>query len=326
MRRPLLTTALITTAGIIAFAIFTDRRADLREAAIEARYPPEGDVIQVDGRNVHVIVRGTGPDLVLIHGAGSNARDMANALADRLQDRYRLFIVDRPGHGWTDRLGADFEGPTNTRAESPTEQARMLSKAVQQLGAENPIVLGHSFGGAVAMAWAVEEPHAATVIVSGVTLPWPGSVDITYRILGSAAGSAIVAPLASAFITETYARNAANGTFTPQDAPGTYYSSAGIPLAIRVVSLRATNQQVNTLRPYIVEQSKRYDEITTPLEIIHGTADKTVYAEIHAEPLAARMNNVHFTPLEGLGHMPHYVVPQDVTAAIDRAASRAGLR
>ena len=320
-----MTSLLIATAIVLAFAIFTDRRADLREAGIEARYPPTGEIVQVDGRNVHVIVRGTGPDLVLLHGAGSNARDIANALADRLEDRFRLFIPDRPGHGWTDRDPA-LKGAFNTNAESPADQAALLSAAVQQLGAENPIVAGHSFGGGVAMAWALNEPHAATVIISGVTLPWPGDINVTYRILGSALGSAIVAPLAAAFVTDDYAQSAANGTFTPQSAPKNYYENAGIPLAVRTHSLRANNQQVNTLRSFIVEQSKRYDEITTPIEIVHGTDDTTVYASIHAEPLAEAMENVIFTPLPGLGHMPHYVVPEDVTAAIDRAAARAGLR
>jgi len=320
-----LTSLFLATAAIIAFAVFTDRRADLREAEIEARYPPTGEIVQVNGRNVHVIIRGQGPDLVLIHGAGSNARDIALALADKLEDRYRIFIPDRPGHGWTDR-DPTLKGAFNTRAETPADQAALLSAAVQLLGAKSPIVAGHSFGGAVAMAWALDEPHAATVIISGVTLPWPGDVNVTYRILGSSFGSAIVAPLASAFVTRDYAQTAANSTFTPQIAPETYYANAGIPLAVRTKSLRATNQQVNTLRPFIVEQSKRYAEIFTPIEIVHGTADVTVYATIHAEPLADTMDNVHFTPLPGLGHMPHHVVPDDVTAAIDRAAERAGLR
>ena len=325
MRRTLLTTALIALAATVAFALFTDRRADLREAAIEARYPPAGQIVRVDGRDVHVIVKGEGPDLVLIHGAGSNARDMEHALADKLAETYRLFIVDRPGHGWTQRNSA-LSGPFNAQSESPIEQARLLSEAVQELGAENPIVMGHSFGGAVAMAWALEQPHAATVIVSGVTLPWPGDVNITYRILGTKIGGALVAPLVSAFISEDYVRSAANSTFTPQPAPTNYSENAAIPLTVRIATLRANNQQVNTLRPLVVEQSQHYDRITTPIEIVHGTADKTVFAEIHAEPLANRMDNVVFTPLDGIGHMPHYVVPGDVIAAIDRAAARAGLR
>ena len=325
MRRSVLTGLLIGSATLIALAFFTDRRADLREAEIEARYPPTGQMVNVDGRDVHVIVRGSGPDLVLIHGAGSNARDIELALAERLEDRYRLFIPDRPGHGWTDREPA-LKGAFNTTAESPADQAALLAAAVARLGATNPIVAGHSFGGAVAMAWALDHPHAATVIISGVTLPWPGEVNVTYRLLGSPIGSAVIAPLATAFITQNYVQSAANGTFTPQQAPDKYYETAGIPLAVRTTSLRANNQQVNTLRPFIVQQSKRYDEITTPIEIVHGTADVTVFASIHAEPLAERMDNVLFTPLPGLGHMPHYVVPEDVTAALDRAAIRAGLR
>ena len=46
------------------------------------------------GRNVHVVVKGSGPDLVLIHGAGGNARDFTYQFVDLISDRYRVFVVD----------------------------------------------------------------------------------------------------------------------------------------------------------------------------------------------------------------------------------------
>ena len=82
---------------------------------------------------------------------------------------------------------------------------------------------------------------------------------------------------------------------------------------------------VQTLRPEVVEQSARYDTLTLPIEILHGTEDETVYLSVHAAPLAQQLDNAHLTPLEGIGHMPHHVVPDDIVAAIDRAAARAGL-
>ncbi len=127
MRPRGVTTGLIIAALVALFVLTTIRFANLREASVEAAYPALGQFVDVGGRKIHVIVIGSGPDLVLIHGAGANARDLDVALSEILSDRFRLFIVDRPGHGWSDRLGEDFEGALTTAAESPVEQARALS-------------------------------------------------------------------------------------------------------------------------------------------------------------------------------------------------------
>ena len=321
MSHPVLTTFLLLAAGAIALGIVTDRRADFREAQAEARYPPVGELVDVDGRKVHVVVKGEGPDLVLIHGASGNIRDMELALGRHLTDRYRVFFVDRPGHGWTERFGHDRT--FTTKAESPAEQAAILSRAVTQLGAENPIVLGHSYGGAVAMAWALDHPASALVIVSGVTLPWPGEIDITYRVLGSTLGSALLAPLVSAFLPDTYIAQTANAAFQPQSAPPDYVRQSAVPLATRTQTLRANNRMVKSLRPHVVDQSRRYDELTLPIELLHGTADTSVYLTVHSEPLAERLDNATLTVLDGIGHMTHHVSADEISAAVDRAAQRA---
>ena len=324
-RRPVLTTFLLSGAIVIAFGLFVDRRADFREARTEATFMPEGEIVTVDGRNVHVLVLGSGPDLVLIHGAGANIRDMTASVATELATRYRVFLVDRPGHGWTE-TAPEYAGIWGNDGEGPISQARLLSKAVATLGAQQPLVMGHSFGGAVAMAWGLEADASGLIIVSGVTLPWPGEVDITYRLLGSRLGGAILPALGSALVPEVYVERLLQSTFAPQQPPPNYLVRAGIPLAIRAGTLRANNRQVNTLRPKVVAQSIRYDEIEIPIEILHGTDDKTVFPEIHAIPLSERMENTKTTLIDGMGHMPHHTHPEDVIAAIDRAAERAGLR
>jgi len=124
MRRPVLTTFLFLLAAAIAFGIFVDRRADLREASIEAKYPPEGELIMVNGRAVHVVVKGNGPDVVLIHGAGGSSRDFPPEFIEPLSERYRLFIVDRPGFGWSERVSAEFE---KTWSASPYRRHRWLT-------------------------------------------------------------------------------------------------------------------------------------------------------------------------------------------------------
>ena len=69
----------------------------------------------------------------------------------------------------------------------------------------------------------------------------------------------------------------------------------------------------------------RYGTLTLPVEIVHGTADRVVPIDVHAEVLLQQVPSAHLTRLEGVGHMPHHAAPEAVVAAIDRAARRAGL-
>ena len=326
MRKAVITTTLILAASVVGGTAYGLKRADLREAQIEARQFPEGQFVKVAGRDVHVVVKGTGPDLVLIHGAGGSTRDFTMDFVDRLSDRYRVFVFDRPGHGWTQQIDPAHDRAWTSGSDSPRAQARHLAQAARQLGAENPMVLGHSFGGAVAMAWALEANAAGIVILSGATMPWPGSIDWQYKVVGSAPGGALIPPLVPALISQAFVQTTLTGVFKPDPVPDNYLERAGVMMAIRTQTLRANNRQVNALRPHVVEMSEHYPTLTLPIEILHGTADKTVYAEIHAQPLADLVKDANVTLLDGIGHMPQHVAPGQIVKAIDRLAARAGLR
>ena len=90
--------AALALAGLAALALW---KARAHEARAEAAFPPEGRLIEVNGHRVHAVVTGDGPDLVLIHGASGNARDLTFDLAPRLAARYRVIVLDRPGLGHT---------------------------------------------------------------------------------------------------------------------------------------------------------------------------------------------------------------------------------
>jgi len=317
-------------AGILGTVLLVgctsvDRRAEIEAARAEAAYPPIGDLIEVEGRQVHVYVEGSGPDLVILHGAGGNIRDYTFDFVERVRDRYRVIVFDRPGHGYTDQTEPEMRRAFTTLADSPEAQAAFLHKAATQIGVEAPIVMGQSFGGAVAMAWALNHDPAAVVMVSGVAHPWPGTLSPSYRIGGSTLGSGLIVPVVAAFppeeVDETLSR-----IFAPDPVPEGYAEYFGVPLTLRRETLRANTRQVNTLRPHIVEMAKRYPDLTLPIEAVHGTADTIVPMRIHAEPLAARVGSANLVPLPGVGHMPHHADPEGVIAAIDRAAARAGLR
>lgn len=310
-----LTSLLAAGCGVLA-----DGAATRREQAAEARWPPTGRLIEVGGRRVHAHVQGQGPDLVLIHGASGNTRDFTFALADRLARTHRVIAFDRPGLGWSDDLGA--------AGVSPMAQAEVLRAAAGELGVRRPVVLGHSYGGAVAMAWGLGDPGGtgALVILSGATMPWPGGLGPWYRITASDLGAATVVPLISAFAPLGRAERAIGSIFAPDPVPAGYAEHVGAGLTLRRDTLRANARQVNGLKPWLVAMSAEYPRLEVPVEILHGTEDRIVPLEVHAAPMAALLPDARLTRLEGVGHMPHHARPDAVLEAVRAATRRAMAR
>lgn len=311
---------MVASFGLAALglAAATAWRLSARERAAKERHPPRGEFVSVAGTRVHVQVQGSGPDLVLIHGANGNLGDFATGLAPRLADRFRVILIDRPGLGHSDPLPG---GVITVDA-----QARHLRTALESLGITRPIVLGQSYGGAVALAWALQAPPAALVLVSAVSMPWPGALDPWYRVTSHPFGRHTLVPLASAFVPDAYFRRSLDRVFAPQAPPPDYAEQIGIDLTLRHGSLRTTVDQINNLRPEIVRMSARYPALDIPIELVHGDADTIVPLQIHAEPAARLLPGARLTVLPGAGHMPHHSHPDQVIAGIDRAAERAGLR
>lgn len=323
MARYLLFFTLLTAIGLATVHL----AAGVREERARSLYPAKGKLIDIEGVEIHAEIRGDGPDLVLLHGASGNTRDFTFSLADSLAERYRVIMMDRPGLGWSDRADG-YGGAWNTAGESPRAQARLLKSAADQLGVSKPLVLGHSFGGAVAMAWALEYPDdtAGLVMLAAVSHPWPGELDWLYPVNASAIGGALFVPLQTAFVPGSYVDKVVDSIFEPQSAPDGYTDHVGAGLTLRRSALRANARQVNGLRPHVVEMSEEYPSLSIPIEIVHGDADTIVPLTVHSQPLADRVTSATLTVLPGVGHMPHHADPKAVMDAIDRAAQRAGLR
>ena len=290
-----------------------------REQQVEAAYPPQGQFVTVDGVRLHAVVSGRGPDLVLIHGASGSLRDFTFSLMPRLARDYRVIAIDRPGLGWS----APAEG-----AEKLAVQATLLRDAARQLGADRPLVLGQSYGGAVALSWALTHPQslAGLITVSAPSHPWDTGLPPLYRVTSNPVGQAVAVPLISAMVPDGYLSDAITNVFAPQTPPEGYLEHFGPRMSARPMALRANAVQRRALKSQIRAMSPQYGRITAPVEIVHGTADGIVGFKIHAEPLARDLPNARLTALPGIGHMPHHVAQDQVVAAIHRAAARAGLR
>jgi pimeloyl-ACP methyl ester carboxylesterase len=294
----------------LGLAGVTHWRAAAREAAAEAAFPPSGQFVTVDGLRLHYETAGSGPDLVLIHGASGSLRDLTFALRDRLTDRYRVTVVDRPGLGHSDHLPE-----TSLRA-----QARHIKAGLAQLGIVDPVVLGQSYGGSVALAWALEGGPRALVLVASPSMPWPGNLDPWYRVTSTAIGRALAVPLASAWVPDSYVRQATAAVFAPDPVPPGYDAWLGAALTLRRETLATNTAQVNALRAELVTMEPRYPALTLPVELVHGTADTIVPLSIHSGPVSDLLPHARLTVIDGAGHMPHHSHPDRVIEAIDRAS------
>lgn len=284
-----------------------------------ASYPPTGQILEIAGKRVHAHVEGDGPDLILLHGASGNVRDFTFGLTGRLSERFRVIAFDRPGLGHSD--------PLHKKGESPAEQATILDAAAAELGVERAVLVGHSYGGAVAMAWALDHPQrvAAVVPVAAVTMPWPGDLGAWYRMASTEIGSATIVPLVAALTPRSFTHSSIETIFEPQDVPEGYLEHIGIDLTLRRATLRANVKQVGRLLPHVTEMAERYPSLRIPVEILHGEMDTIVPAIVHARRLARLLPDARLTELDGVGHMPHHAAPDATVAAIVRAVARAGL-
>jgi pimeloyl-ACP methyl ester carboxylesterase len=312
--------ALIILGLLAAFWGVTLWKAARHEARAQAAYPPLGQFVTVDGVRLHLLQQGTGPDIVLIHGASGNMRDFTMDLVGRLSDRYRVTVLDRPGLGHSDRL--DRDGATIF------EQADILVRAVAELGVTRPLVLGHSYGGAVALAWATRHPDATAglILLAAASNPWEGPLSTYYRVLSHPLGQILAVPVLTAWVPDHVVTDTIAQIFAPQQTPAGYADYIGAGLTLQRRALRENALQRASILNEVRHMVPDYAQIDMPVEILHGDADTIVWLDIHSEPLSHQIASANLVIMPGVGHSPHHSEPETVLAAIDRARDRAGLR
>ncbi len=304
--------------GLSSFAFTLWFRRD-----VERRFPAVGHLVDLGSGKLHVVEtppraqeRGA---VVLIHGASGNFADLDVALADRLaEEGFRVFAVDRPGHGWSDRLA----GPD---AAAPSFQAARVVEALKRLGVGEAIVVVHSLAGVMGLAMALDAPAftRALVLLAPVSHPWKGGVS-WYYTAATLPGLGVlfrwlVVPLAGLVVM----RRGLVEVFAPNAVPPDYIDRTRLPLVLRPGQFQANAEDFVVLCEAARALAPRYREIAAPTAIVMGAEDGLVSVDIHARRLERDIPGAILRVLPGIGHSPHYAAPEAVVAAIIETARAA---
>jgi len=129
--------------------------------------------INIKDLNINYIQYGKGKDIVLLHGWGQNI-EMMKPLGDNFSDSYKITILDLPGFGESD------EPPTTWKID---DYEALLEDFIKKLKIKKPIVIGHSFGGRLAIRYSADNQIEKLVLFGSPCIRLQETLPLKVRIL-----------------------------------------------------------------------------------------------------------------------------------------------
>ncbi|WP_030925021.1 alpha/beta fold hydrolase [Streptosporangium amethystogenes] len=244
----------------------------------------ESSILSLDDGDIHMCQDGPrdAPALLLIHGSASSTRSW-DPLVPLLTGSHRVIRIDLLGHGRSAK-------PAD-RSYTIPDQARRAGVALDRIGVEHAVVVGHSSGGVVATALAEQRPDLVAALALVNTGP---SLDAFI-----APESAAIGPSQWPLTDEQIRRFASTG-----------FSRAGYRIPdelldeVRVMTYHTLTTTMQATRSYL-EQRALPDRLTVlgkPLLVIFGEDDRRWRSSSAADYRAVPGAKVELLP--GLGHSP----------------------
>ncbi|WP_334148190.1 alpha/beta fold hydrolase [Microbacterium sp.] len=186
--------ALASVVAVIAVGLATTTVGNAVATAVEQdRIEPYGQKVTVDGHEMNVSITGDGPeDIVLLPGFGtaSPVLDFEPLVADLAKD-HRVIVVEPFGYGLSD--GTD-------RARTTDNIVTETHAALQELGVDDYVLMGHSIAGIYGIQFANRYPDEVRAFV-GIDSSVPGQpgseTELPVGLFGAAKNLGLVRLIAS---------------------------------------------------------------------------------------------------------------------------------
>lgn len=259
-------------------------------------------------------IAGSGPALLLIHGVGDKSASWEPVHA-KLAQRFTVIAPDLLGHGESDKPRADYSLPAF---------ANGMRDLLAVLGIDRVTVVGHSFGGGVAMQFAYQYPH----LVERLVLVSAGGVesDVSFALrfaampMGSEALAMVRVPgaLPAMRVFGRAVQALLGSTKFGRDAVDTVRLLEGFkdPTALAAFA-RTLRSVVDGRGQYVTMLDRSYLVESIPVQIIWGE-DDVVIPVSHARTAHAAMAGSRLAIFEKSGHVPHHDHPDRFVEVVER--------
>ncbi|RJF89290.1 alpha/beta hydrolase [Oleomonas cavernae] len=271
---------------------------------VKKTMPPPGKFIEIDGHAIHYTDEGQGPTLLLIHGLGGQTGNFAY-LTDYLKAGYRVVALDRPGNGYSTKPAGAPSGIV--------EQARIIARFIAALDLDQPVIVGHSLGGAVALAIALNHSK----LIAGAALLAPLTQHET-EPPEAFKGLIIRSPWLRRLVAWTLAipSSILNGkrigsmVFAPDAIPADFVGKTRGLLSLRPSAFYATSSDLVAAPDDLPGLVARYGTLSVPVGILYGSNDRILDALVHGKATAAIIPGAVFEMVAGAGHMIPVTAPE----------------
>ncbi|HEX4353739.1 MAG TPA: alpha/beta hydrolase, partial [Polyangiales bacterium] len=273
-----------------------------------------GRTIEVDGTPVRVLQRGSGPDVLLIHGSPGSIEDWLPLMA-ALEPRFRLTAYDRPGHGYSGDPGQ----------YSFAYNAQFALHLIEALKLRHVIVVGHSYGGSTGLAIALAGSNAVDgyVVIDSAAYRPSRPADATYRLLAIPVIGIGFARVLGQFVAPKKIARGLDAVF-PYQKPSAEFVAFRSALWAQPKVAHAIAMETLGAPEALAAQSARYGEIHRPVSLLYER-DLATRRET-AEQLHRAIAGSTLQLFSGVGHYLQIERTADVAAAVTSLALSAAAR
>ncbi len=253
--------------------------------------------ITISRKKVHVWTGGTGPALLLLHSAWGDAEMSWTSVWNDLSASFAVMAPDLPGFGVSERLDKP----------SLEANARILKELLDLREIDRAVVVGNSFGVAVAIEFASLFPERTRrlVVINGGYLPV--GPEIVRKVLSLP------------FVEKRFRSLMQNMAYTDKAFAKAFPNPDKLPQGFFQRIRRNKETQARAVYDTFSNQAKPQTRSSVPTTMIWGTGDRLVSMK-HARIIRKWLGNADFVAIDGAGHMPQVEQPRAFVEAMKNAA------